>query len=283
MARRLPSIETVRFDAVQKDENSSVRLPPRSANYSRIIIRYSILDSEVYTNVIESAKALREVTFSIGGRASSDGSFCPVYPTRLFKSLFEHRKTLEHLDLDVEDSVHGLFRDYPSRKYDEDDEDEFNEEEYKAEWEDELQELASATPDDNARESPAPYRLRSFENLKHLSLGIQLLYYYARGIEEDKIKDEDHFSLVDYLPPNIESLCIYGYEKGNMTASNIAGLRLDEHISTLLAEKDVKLPFLKSIEGVDELIPNDKMVDDPDSEEAPLWEREEEDWTEYEY
>jgi hypothetical protein len=285
LVRRLPAVEAVHFDAIVESECPSVRLPPRSANYSKVAIRHSILDYTYHVNIIDSAKNLKEFTFSVGGRDSRDGSHRLISPNHIFKSLLIHRKTLEHLDLDMEDHVDKrlLFdNDYHLSWLDDGEEDEQDKEQYEFEWAEELMELESSKED--SVESPPPRcSLRSFDGLKHLSLGINLLYYYARGIGDDTI-DAESFSLVNNLPPNLESLCIYGYEKGMKPQWGLPDLQLDSHMSKLMEEKDEKLPFLKFVQGVDELIPNAKSVEHPDDNEELLWAQEEEDeWTEYEY
>lgn len=301
LVRRLPAVESVRFDAIVESENPSVRLPPRSANYTRIIIRHSMLDYHYHSNLIESAKVLKEFTFSIGGRASSDSSLRIISPDRLLRSLLIHRGTLDHLDLNMEDhvSLDILFNDddsYQRRRLFEDDDEETTEHErleYEMEWADELELLSSSSNNNNIKkddedENPPRCSLKSFHHLKHLSLGIYLLLYYALGIGDDKINLDDSnwesFSLADHLPPNLESLCIYGYDKGNMEPPyGIPDFHLDAHVAKFMEEKEAKLPSLKVVEGVDELVPNDTSVEDPDDSPELLWEREEVEWTDYEY
>jgi hypothetical protein len=286
LVRRLPAVESVRFDAIVESENNSVRLPPRSANYSKIAIRNSILDYHHHVNIIESAKLLKEFTFTVGGRGSSDRSGRILSPDHIFKSLFIHRDTLESLDLDMEAEVEVrpfFDSDFPAYWLDYDnDDDDFSKQEYEFEWADELAGQESYRREDPLESPPPRCSLRSFPKLKQLSLGICHLYYYARGLGDDRIDDES-FSLIDHLPPNLESLRIYGYEKGMSPLDDFPEFQFDDHLAKF-REKGEKLPSLKFIDGIEEEIPNARTVDNPDDDRDLLWQREEEDdWTDYEY
>lgn len=109
--------------------------------------------------------------------------------------------------------------------------------------------------------------------MKSLSLGIHTLYYLSRGIGADRV-DDASFSIVDHLPPNLEALCIYGYEKG--MKPQVEGLLddvFDRQLEKLLAEKDTKLPRLLCIEGI-EFIRNATTIKQPTANDEDLWERE---------
>lgn len=289
LVRRLPALEAVRFEVVY-DDNPSIRPPPRSANYTKIGIHHSALSSFELSTVIESAKELREFTYNIGGRASGDRSNPTMYVDKVLKSLLMHRHTLESLDLDVEEQTHDLFFSRHGRFLDEDENDareteDLSREEYEYEWADELDALRASWTE--GEDSGYPLRLESFGKLKHLGLGAHVLYYLARGIDQDKLEDAS-FSLVDHLPHTLESLRIYGYSKAlkpTTTNSGPADYPLVAQISKLLEEKGEKLPNLKVVEGVDEPIPNGDDIENPDADDAPLWNAQasDEEWTDYEY
>ncbi|KAJ5151410.1 uncharacterized protein N7482_010662 [Penicillium canariense] len=254
LVRRLPAIESIRVDAIMETESPSIEPPPRSANYSKIIIRNSNIDSRYLVRTIESAKQLKEFTYAIGGRGSSDG-MGNFIPDHVLQALFIHADSLVHLDLDVEaelplvhifdptlrqylldDSEDRLSRSHPA---------------YQQEWADELQGLQV-----EQSSQPSPCSLRGLTNLKNLSLGIHLLYYLSRGIGADQV-DDASFAIVDHLPPNLEALCIYGYKKGmKPKVEGLGGDVFTRQLEKLLAEMDTKLPRLSYIEGIDELIEN---------------------------
>lgn len=56
--------------------------------------------------------------------------------------------------------------------------------------------------------------LKDFPALKRLSLGINLLMYFARGVTNDPTTPRGTVDLVDCLSDHLEYLCIQGYEKG---------------------------------------------------------------------
>ncbi|OKP13605.1 hypothetical protein PENSUB_796 [Penicillium subrubescens] len=150
---------------------------------------------------------------------------------------------------------------------------------YQQEWADELQELP---PEQSSRSLPGS--LLGLPNVKNLSLGIHLLYYLSRGIGADQV-DDASFAIVDHLPPKLEALCIYGYKKGmKPQVDSLPHDVFDRQIEKLLAEKDRKLPRLSYIEGIDEFIENATTIEQPETNDEDLWERETDDeWTDYEY
>ncbi|EAW12413.1 uncharacterized protein ACLA_063830 [Aspergillus clavatus NRRL 1] len=287
LVRRLPAIDSVRLDAITDPEESSVRPPSRSANYTKIVIRNSSIDYHYLTDAIDSAKRLKEFTFSVGGHASIDGSFRLFYPDAVFGSLLLHRNTLEHLDLDVDGEIplRESFDPSLGQYFFADDDPGRNEEEYQFEWEEEPEELRKVEQKSAEKgDSPSSCSLRSFVQLKHLSLGIHLLYYFARGICAEQLAD-GAFSVVDQLPPSLESLCIYGYIKGmKPPLDELPADLFDTEMAKLMAEKDQKLPLLRVIEGIDTTIENAKTIDNLNEQENEVWERESDcEWTDYEY
>lgn len=282
LARRLLAIESVRVDAIMETESPSIEPPPRSANYSKITIRNSNVDSRYLVRTIESAKRLKEFTYAIGGRGSSDG-MGNFIPDHVLRALLMHADSLVHVDLDVEAELPLVHIFDPTlRQYlldDSEDRSSRSHPAYQHEWADELQELQL---EQGSQSSPCS--LRGLTNVRNLSLGIHLLYYLSRGISADQV-DDASFAIVDHLPPNLEALCIYGYKKG--MKPQIEGLSddvFDRQLEKLVAEKDTKLPRLSYIEGIDEFIENATTVEHPETNDKDLWERETDDeWTDYEY
>ncbi|KAJ5672641.1 hypothetical protein N7507_001768 [Penicillium longicatenatum] len=283
LVRRLPAVESIRVDAIMSMQRPSIEPPPRSANYTKITIRNSNIDYHHLVRVIESAKRLEEFTYAVGGRGSTDGMLSMFSPDHVFRALLLHADSLVHLDLDVEaetplaetfDPTLGqhFFGNMDNRSS-------RSQPAYQQEWADELQELQQ-----EQGSQASPCSLRGLTNVKNLSLGIHTLYYLARGIGTDQV-DDASFAIVDHLPPNLEALCIYGYEKG--MKPQVKGLPddvFDRQLEKLLAEKDTKLPRLSYIEGIDEFIENATTIKKPATNDEDLWERETDDeWTDHEY
>ncbi|RAH51422.1 uncharacterized protein BO95DRAFT_350015 [Aspergillus brunneoviolaceus CBS 621.78] len=256
---RLPAIEIVGTDALCTDENGKPGLEPNSSNISRVRINHSAVDTMYLASVISACKSLRELQFSLGGRASSDGSSSMQNPKTFLQTLLLHRETLEVLDVDFEANISEFWNDD-----DEDTEPDFDTYGGRSEahhsW-------TGAPPDELWDQKGS---LRNFTSLTHVSLGLKTLLYMARGVDSARSSD---FKLADHLPPNLEYLLIRGYERG---------LRKDhdEHIDGLLSLKESEGSKLREIRGIDELIPHAEDVDEPDDESAALWEWEEEEWSE---
>lgn len=215
--------------------------------------------------VIESAKRLEDFTYAVGGRGSTDGMLSMFSPDHVFRALLLHADSLIDLDLDVEAEIPLAETFDPTLSS-----------LHQPPHQQELQKLQL--------EQASPCSLRGLANLRRLSLGIHTLYYLSRGIGADQI-DDASFAIVDHLPPNLEALCIYGYEKG--MKPQVTGLPadvFDRQLEKLLAEKYIKLPRLSYIEGIDELIENASTIKQPATNDEDLWERDTDDeWTDHEY
>jgi hypothetical protein len=83
--------------------------------------------------------------------------------------------------------------------------------------------------------------------LKRLSIGVNLLLYVAAGVNNET--ENKSVPLVEYLPPNLEYLCIRGYEKGKRKHN-------DTQMDALKALVESGSTSLKEIHGIDECIPN---------------------------
>lgn len=250
---QLPALKSIHIDGVNDfgfGDSKYMLLPPRSANYTNIIIRNSTLRYSCLVDTIVSAKALEGFTYSVGPNNARE----TFSPDLVFLALFQHRDHLQKLDLDVEYTM-SRFEIY-----------------FKCD----LKELVDG--DDNLhlrmlQEANTPPSLhptcsvRKFSRLKSLSLGIRLFYYLMHGSEGDRCLDPS-FSIAENLPLNLEFLCIYGYKKGSKphtiklprimepyTKFFPDAVIIDEQLSKLIAEKDEKLPRLKHIVGIDECVP----------------------------
>ncbi|RHZ67171.1 uncharacterized protein CDV56_109379 [Aspergillus thermomutatus] len=246
--RNLPSLEWIGADALTEDDDGMPTLEAKSSNVSRIAIHHSSVDSQYLITIIRSCRVLKEFEYSIGGRVVEGGN--PIFnPKTFILSVLEHKATLEKLDLDVEAQIFGFI--YPSSRV-------FNFDgqgaraEARAYW--------PEPPPDSFWDQRGS--LKDFEALKRLSIGVNFLLYFAAGVNNDN--ENKSVSLVEYLPPNLEYLCIRGYEKGKSKHN-------DAQIDALKALVESGSTSLKEIHGVDECIPNAENVENPDNYPELLW------------
>lgn len=211
------------------------------------------------------------------------------HPERVFRALFAHRSSLRQLDLDVEretrllDLVGLRYLKHTPEEEEEEHESPRDDPVYLHEWADELEKLPAEEEQTPSDSSAGACSLGNFVRLTDLSLGVHILYLYARGYGGNQL-DSESFSLVEHLPPNLVSLHIYGYKKGmKPRLKGVAQNLLEEQLAKLMAEKDEKLPRLAVVEGIEELIPNGETVEGPKNKDK-LWKGNTDDeWTEYEY
>lgn len=256
LVRRLPAVETIRVDAIMTVVIPNTVPPRRSANYTSITIQDPNIDYCHLVQVIESAKRLKEFTYTAGGR----GKRRPIRNLSLdhvFQALLLHAESLMNLNLNVEAETQLAETFNPT---------------------------ASLHQPPHQLDLGLPRSLRGFPNMKKLSLGIHTLYYLSRGIGVDRV-DDASFAIVDHLPPNLEGLCIYGYKKGaTPQVEDLPDDVFDRQLEKLLAEKDAKLPRLSCIEGIDEFMEHATTVKQPEISDEYLWEKETDDeWTDHEY
>ncbi|EED15401.1 conserved hypothetical protein [Talaromyces stipitatus ATCC 10500] len=264
---RLPSMEYICVDAVMEEEDGPFDLEPSSSNLSRIRIEHSNLRTWFLMPIIYSCKVLREFHYTIGGRASLDGSFAPFNPRTFLKSILGHKTTLEILHIDADSNLlNSFFLDmdgYDNGLIDHD--------------EDESE--PDLVPPQGFWERTGS--LRDFLALTELHIGIGILMYLALGTESMDVKDPDlvkpfgEVVLAESLPPALESFTIIGYEKG-------VRKDFDKIIEQFMADRDGKLPHLKDVNGIEEAIERADTVRYPDESEL-LWEPEEDEWSEHEY
>ncbi|GAB1198364.1 hypothetical protein APSETT444_007683 [Aspergillus pseudonomiae] len=231
----LPAVETIRVDAIE-DRHESIELEPRSTNFKKVYIQNSNYSSRSLAEIITSCKRLQEFKYSIGGRASVDGSHAMFIEQHLLDALLYHTNTLQTLEVDVDEE---FFAERP------------------AYWDTE-DEYSVKDPYGDASNEGRPMSLRDFTAMTHLRIGIKLLMALARASMSKGGLEEPSFSLIDILPPNLEYLCILGYTVGTNSQH-------DAQISFLMEHRD-RLPLLKEIAGVDVHIPNATSVEDPDED-----------------
>ncbi|KAF4209151.1 hypothetical protein CNMCM8927_007518 [Aspergillus lentulus] len=199
MLRNLPSLEWIGTDVLAEDDNEKSSLEAKSSNVPCIASNHSCVPTKYLTPVIRSCGVLKEFEYSIGGRGLADGTHAIFNPKTFILSILDHRTTLEKLDLDAEGHIYDFtFREPADFEFD----GENARPKAQAYWKE---------PPPNSFWDQA-WCLKDFVALEPLSIGVNLLLYFAAGVNNEK--ESKSVSLVEYLPPNLEYLCIRGYEKG---------------------------------------------------------------------
>jgi hypothetical protein len=272
---RLPSIETIHLASSHPRANGRGYLPSRSSNVSKIHLRNAFVPRYPLGRMIMHSRHLREFTYTVGhpngwllgaGRASRIpyGDICPG---TLRRALGVHRQTLRYLELDnyadvkartrfrdpVEKEVVSLWDDAQDSDCD------------RAEGERDDVVKLEEWEDDGEKYNRALGPLHDFAALTHLTVGVQLLLGEHRHAKlevlpsdegggepgdcdtEETTSQPSSLRWIDILPPNLEYLCIRGYEPGDCPYC-------ETRISDLMANKDKWFPSLKEIHGVDRFI-----------------------------
>ncbi|KAK0671352.1 hypothetical protein QBC41DRAFT_363394 [Cercophora samala] len=276
---RLPSISTVKVEAISDYQPDNTSFPPKSSSsITRIHIGHSDISGALLSSIIRIPQALTHFSFSNAGLWDTDfAETNGVLPKTVSKCLLQHKDSLEVLDLDA--------RLYTPPDYDEDrpalfehQKDEYPEycyggygsiqsgtgrgrghtpspyakyldldRSFSGEKEEDLPFYAVDLPDSFEYERGSLGSMQDFTKLTDLSIRIgNLLGYDDTSEYEVSIPTLKH-RLVDLLPPNLESLKLYGYEKGKFA-------EVDAHVDELLAQKEEKLPNLKTIDGLEKCI-----------------------------
>lgn len=278
LVRRLPALKSVSFMIASWNNEAGNPPPPKSANYSDISFTHSNVDERNLCYMIDSSKALRKLTYNIGGRAHPEGGKVTGDLSTLVRSLWRYRHTLEELDLDFEDHISWgeIYGVEGVKCHEQIYEDEYLQ--YEELWEGEMAEL-----DMSLETVPSDISLMDFPKMKYLSLSVHSLCFLARGIGPNRLGAES-VSLVDLLPGSLQSLRLYGKgEEGDPLldfGKHHPDLDVDALLEMLVAEKDEKLPSLKTIEGFDPVIPRAKEVpnDAYEDEGHPLLWEEPKEW-----
>jgi hypothetical protein len=293
LIHRLPALESVTMDALQEYQPTYVYFVPRSGNMKKLEITHCHIGSDYLARMISIPKALEEFRLSIGGMWSIDGG-SPIYsPSQIGKALAAHKDTLRVLDIDANISIRA--DKYPGVKHKDDEAD--------------LEERAcrhvrgrpgdpygrdriaadkaisikpKITEEDAKEQGQTVVSFHDYPRLTHLSIGTVALLGDCdddSGEPPFKLAKPAPFRLVEYLPPSLEYLCIYGYVRG-------VNPDVDEHVDEFLDKKSEKLPKLKVVKGVEELVPGlmDVFGHTDLSDEKDLYVREEMDreWKEVE-
>ncbi|KAF7137024.1 hypothetical protein CNMCM5793_006828 [Aspergillus hiratsukae] len=260
--RNLPSLEWIGTDVLAEDRYGKPSLEAKSSNVSCIAIHHSSVPTRYLTPVIRSCRVLKAFEYSIGGRATANDPPPIFNPKTFILSVLEHKATLEKLDVDVEAHIFHFIYLGPR---------EFEFDGYDARAQ--AQQYWTEPPPDSFWDQRGC--LKDFVALKRLSIGVGFLLYFAAGVNNDN--ENRDVPLVEYLPPNLEYLCIRGYEKGTGGTGAHAPIRHqrwkhhDAQIDTLKALVESGSTSLKEIHGVDRCIPNAEDVEYPSEESDMLW------------
>ncbi|RMJ25290.1 hypothetical protein PHISP_03822 [Aspergillus sp. HF37] len=197
--------------------------------------------------MIRSARALRKIVYDIGSLYVSD---IPVYyPGHVFRPHGTHSNTSTSTWKNIPPDLSALL--YYGQYVSPDSVDN-HPEASNYESTEELRKLQSSK-----EQEVDEYFLRSFRSLRHLGLRIRFLYCFACGLGHGynlELRDQT-WSLADYLPPHLESLRIYDYDRDRRLEQNSPMFWLHVHIAKLMQEKEAKLLSLRVVEGFDEHIP----------------------------
>lgn len=256
---QLPEFRELVVDAVEEYQVESLPVEPGSSNVDKIEITHSDVETETMVTIIKAPKALREFTLWLGGMYNRDGSASHVVSKEIGEALALQKETLEKLDLDL--SIGLDSRDpWPDLKEGQkpwpedltDPNEVTGDEEY--EDEDEEEDYGADKPRRIFYYGPSRTTLGSlagFQALKHLSIDPgTLLTPTERGVNYMRpLKSKPARRLIDLLPPNIESLCLYGYIKGKTRL-------MDKQVAELMEKKGERLPKLKEVRGVEETVPD---------------------------
>jgi hypothetical protein len=237
----LPVINSISVAYMCLDpENGRQEFPVSSSNIRDIEIIHSNVESKHLAVLISATKRLEQFTYATGGRCYLNRGKARFDPRTIIKALLLHRESLEVLDLDVDSQI--SFYHLPRFPPDFEDMADWDENNGEDNWDTERKRTHAAVRKLIALQTGS---LRDFVAMTDLSVGIKSLILMARGVDASN-DDHDTFTLADCLPPNLESLCIRGYEKGVYPAD-------DGHIDALIAQvQDGKLPLLKEVTGVEE-------------------------------
>ncbi|KAF4997133.1 hypothetical protein FGRMN_4026 [Fusarium graminum] len=239
---RLPAMENLVTNGLEEHEFFDMVFPGTS-NIKNVHLGHGNISAWSLSMCIRAPKVLEELRVSMGGVFMPDGGH--IIPGELTgKSLLQHKNTLRTLDLDIVFDQRMSLDYYRSLDYGEYAFEDLSE---KGDVYVKLDKasgtiplLLAEIPDDR------PYgltigSLHDFNALTHLSIGLHALLGPLYHFQEPP------FRLIDALPPRLEYLCLYGYEKG-------LNKQVDDHVEEFMQHKERRLPRLVEIHGVDKTV-----------------------------
>lgn len=280
---RLPAIQSVVAEGVQEYQANLQVFVPRTGNIKKIHIGYADASVDMLATIIRIPKALEEFKLSLGGLWSTDGGLPVIVPSTLGKSLFQHKDTLKVLDLDIEIALNCMSG--RGRSSDEEDNAERDKdlaemceknEYFRLDRETSLNPLWTQDPPDTRSYGHTIGSLHDFKAMTHLSIGMKALMGPVSGWQAPfRLAEQPPARLIDALPRSLEYLCFYGYTKGSNED-------IDGQVQELMEKRAERLPLLKEVRGVDEMVLDMGSIYSEDCDEDDLWERPERDlgWVE---
>lgn len=286
LVHRLPSLARLAVDNAQVYQPSWNLAAARSSSMTELSVTHFDIDHDWLAHVLRVPRALRKFTLSVGGVANTDGGMPMMSKAVVGRSLWKHRKTLTHVDVDL-----SIFTHDSDRVEEEEDLDRAP-----SDWELRLygadylgihRDLAAAASSPSDDDAPPLYSayghtigyFREFPVLAHLAMSIRTLLGNKRiplASDDDASDASDapaspesagaSSTLAAMLPASLESLTLYGYVRGDDAS-------LDAQVDDLMRRKGrAALSKLRDVRGVEETVEDIQMIfgDEPEGEEG-LW------------
>ncbi|ATY59215.1 hypothetical protein A9K55_003377 [Cordyceps militaris] len=283
LVHRLPSLARLAVDNAQVYQPSWNLAAARASSMTELSITHFDIDHDWVARVLRVPRALRKFTLSVGGVANTDGGMPMMSKAVVGRSLWKHRKTLTHVDVDL-----SIFTHDSDRVEEEEDLDRAP-----SDWELRLygadylgmdRDLAAAASFPSNDDAPPPHSayghtigsFREFPVLANLAISIRTLLGNKRIplASDDDASDAPaspepanaSSALAAMLPASLESLTLYGYVRGDDAS-------LDAQVDDLMRRKGgAALPKLRDVRGVEETVEDIQMIfgDEPEEEED-LW------------
>ncbi|KAH6657862.1 hypothetical protein BKA67DRAFT_533049 [Truncatella angustata] len=291
---RLPNLHTVTMEGIGEYQAESCVFPPATSNLKKLHIGHTDMSSWMFRGILSIPKALEELSISEGGFSHMDGGNSILYPKHLRMALLEHRETLRVLDLDLGrclpeidstwarnayyntpassiDHGHGSFCAEVYQEYQDD-------EYFRLDLAKSKRPLYANKVPDTQKYGYTIGSLHDFISLTHLSINFRLLfgpskeqdnenpalYLYPNPIR--RLAEEPTSRLIDTLPPNLEYLCLYNYNRGE-------NRDIDEQVEELMEKRNGRLPKLLVVKGVEEEVVGVTAQYDDEIPEGEHWER----------
>ncbi|KPM41161.1 hypothetical protein AK830_g5427 [Neonectria ditissima] len=260
---RLPAIHSVFMEGVQEYQAEKHLFVPQTSNIKRIHIGHADIPSDMLGTIIRIPKGLEELTISLGGLWSTDGGTSIIFLKTLNLSIALHGGdyTYDREDGKAADGTPDYDQDR-GELYEEESDEYFR-----------LDEAISNSPlwsaelPDTQRYGHTIGSLHPFTAMTHLTMNMAALMGGSKQWQPPfRLSEEPPFRLIDTLPPNLEYLCLTGYAKGSNED-------IDRHVEEFMEKKAERLPLLKEIKGIDEMV--EELGDKYSGEDAEedLWEK----------
>ena len=244
---RLPKLESLTMEGVAEGEVEDGE--PFPAKTSRGLKRISLRHMDIHPNLLHTIvripAGLEELSLSFGGLWAVDGYGGNLEPATLGKALRQHKKTLRVLDLDMGSAI---ISNFIGRWPEEDEEPGYYDTDNKY-YQMDLAEGEMPLYADQLRDEHETFAIGSLTDyaaLTRLSISIEAMtvrrFYYSP--DTPQLIEKPEYRLINTLPPNLEYLCLYDYEKGKSP-------RVDGEVAELMENKSERFPKLKEIVGVD--------------------------------